>query len=338
MNTRRDALISIKITSVPSTNTGLWIDRYFDGDDDSQSRSNLVKDASKITIPELYAVFYQRWKNTLAEMGAMIRTAKVKGRMIVGLGNESVLETSVTLHRTYGVPYIPGSAIKGLAASYARRRLTNWHTNSDAYKVVFGDTDDAGYITFFDALYVPETDHNKQPLYPDVITVHHQKYYQDASRPPADWDDPNPVPFVSATGSYLIALAAPELDNRQPWLEAVFDMLKLALLEMGIGAKTSSGYGRLTFEDEEESIDFNDPEIQAAEALSAEIAAIPDQNPAGKLNPKYFSRWGQLQSTRAKTQVARAIVDRVNQASPDIRQRISGQGWFKAIQGYLAKK
>jgi len=35
-------------------------------------------------------------------------------RMVVGLGGESVYETSMTLHHIYGFPYIPGSAIKGV--------------------------------------------------------------------------------------------------------------------------------------------------------------------------------------------------------------------------------
>src|SRR5207302_10163433 len=59
----------------------------------------------------------------LDDQGAKKRIAHVKGRMIIGLGDESVLETAITLHRTYGVPYIPGSALKGLAAAYVRQRL-----------------------------------------------------------------------------------------------------------------------------------------------------------------------------------------------------------------------
>src|SRR5712692_1541822 len=155
--------------------------------------------------------------------------------MIIGLGDESVLETAITLHRTYGVPYIPGSALKGLAASYVRQRLgVDWQKDKDAYKVVFGNTDDTGYITFFDALYIPGTGFRGRALYPDVITVHHQKYYQDPNNPPADWDDPTPVPFLTATGSYLIALAGSELEEHEAWIDATFAILKGALAELGI--------------------------------------------------------------------------------------------------------
>lgn len=188
-------------------------------------------------------------------MGIKPREAKVLGRIVIGLGDESVLETSVTLHHTYGVPYIPGSALKGLAASYVRQKLgEDWKKDGEAYKTIFGETDEAGYITFFDAYYIPGSGHRYkekvQALYPDVITVHHQDYYQEGKKAPADWDSPIPVPFLSATGRYLIALAAPELEEpiRSAWINTTFDILGEALRTMGIGAKTSSGYGRMKLE------------------------------------------------------------------------------------------
>ncbi|MBI5445322.1 MAG: hypothetical protein HY900_29435, partial [Deltaproteobacteria bacterium] len=39
---------------------------------------------------------------------------RVAWRLTVGLGNEHPLENGVTLHRLYGVPFLPGSAIKGV--------------------------------------------------------------------------------------------------------------------------------------------------------------------------------------------------------------------------------
>jgi len=72
-----------------------------------------------------------------------------------------------------------------------------------------------------------------------VITVHHPDYYQGANSP-ADWDNPTPVPFLSATGDYLIALA-----GEDGLVQKAFAILGLALREEGVGAKTSSGYGRM---------------------------------------------------------------------------------------------
>jgi len=161
--------------------------------------------------------------------------------------------------RKYGVmchklPILVHTA--GLAQALAQRPGPKWQPGTEeAYKVVFGDSDEAGYITFFDALYVPDTGYNKQAMYPDIITVHHPKYYQgEANATPSDWDSPTPIPLLSATGSYLIALAAPDLQENEPsWIEKTFEILAYALEEMGIGAKTSSGYGRMTLTNKEPS-------------------------------------------------------------------------------------
>lgn len=234
---------------------GLWLDKYFEGtqQDTAQAvkKAQLVSEVAGIAEPEAYKDFFDRWKTALAQAGVAekhMRQAEVVARMAVGLGGEAVLETAITLHRTYGVPYIPGSALKGVAASYARNKLDDsaWRKQSGrAYEIMFGNTTAAGYVTFFDALYVPgsgyENEQRKpQALWPDVITVHHPDYYSGKDSAPADWDNPNPVPFLTATGKYLIALQGDDA-----WVERAFEILALALAEEGVGAKTSSGYGRM---------------------------------------------------------------------------------------------
>jgi CRISPR-associated protein Cmr6 len=248
---RRDVLASLKAKDYRSANAGLWLDKYL-GDIDEQKKEELkaalVKQVASIPSPDDYKYFYKRWKQTLAECGVIDPIeVKVSGRIAVGLGSDSVLETSITLHRTYGVPYIPGSALKGLALRYAKNRLEKSNEWSEEHtRTIFGDEDNAGFVTFFDALYVLDNKHNvKNPIHPDVMTVHHPNYYQPSDgkiSPPADWDDPTPIPFLSATGTYLLAVAA--LDAPE-WAEVTLTILEKALAEEGIGAKTSSGYGRL---------------------------------------------------------------------------------------------
>lgn len=243
-----------------SPNAGLWLDKFILNQSSEANLDGLKKRSKKITakgvlveevasipVSDEYEQFYDRWKTGLGKLTRCLGVAKAQGRIAIGLGDESVLETSVTLHRTYGVPYLPGSALKGLAASYARNRIgDHWGKRKDgygyAYKVVFGTTAEAGYITFHDALYVPKSGGGR-PLRPDVITVHHPDYYQNKNKPPADWDDPNPVPFLTATGNYLIAISA--VPGCEVWLSQTWRILRLALKEEGIGAKTSSGYGRM---------------------------------------------------------------------------------------------
>lgn len=249
MSARRDSLQSYRVSQ--ATHAGLWFDKFAVdlSRSNKEARSKFVGEVANIKVPDCYKKFYETWTAALASYGQndcliTTREAKVNGRMIIGTGNESVIETSVSLHKTYGVPYIPGSALKGLAASFARQFCGDeWSADSTAYKLVFGTTDESGCIVFFDAHFIPSS--NAQPLRPDVLTVHHPEYYKASSTaPPADWDDPNPVPFLSATGSYLVALAASS--DGSEWLKAIGEILTEALAKVGIGAKTSSGYGRMT--------------------------------------------------------------------------------------------
>ncbi|MHB8597022.1 MAG: type III-B CRISPR module RAMP protein Cmr6 [Ktedonobacteraceae bacterium] len=346
MSTRRNKLSSVNVTDSPNPHAGLWLDKYIidqinknaspaeksDNQKQENSRSTVVTEASALSIPEAYNEFYQQWEKMLAEYGALIRKATVKGRMIVGLGNESVLETSITLHRTYGVPYIPGSALKGLAASYVQQKLSEtWHTGGEAHKIIFGDTDNAGYVVFFDALYIPNKDTVNAPLRADIITVHHPDYYQGSEKAPADWDSPTPISFLTATGSYLIAVAAPDLEKgtREQWLNTTLKIIEGALETLGIGAKTSSGYGRMEFE-----IDLSSPDMQAALALQQQIESIPDAKVGSQIDPM-FSRWAKLPSDNAKKMAGRAIIKKVQDAKAE--SSVGAKGWYKVLQAFLNK-
>lgn len=279
-----------------TANAGLWLDKYIGrqqkADDTKDTRRNLVRQVAEIAEPADYADFFALWKAALAAWPAgrageqlLLANARVRTRMVVGLGAESVLETAIHLHRTYGVPVIPGSALKGLARSYALHRLdeTLWGAGSDAFKIVFGlaptgretgqerPPDDpanfmgAGYVTFFDALYVPGSGFDHRGLHVDVLAVHHKRYYEGAAAP-ADWDSPTVVPFLSATGTYLLALGGPA-----EWAEAALNILELALKEAGVGGKTSSGYGRMTVTRLVGAVDFPQTVRPNATSLSPEV-------------------------------------------------------------------
>jgi hypothetical protein len=136
--------------------------------------------------------------------------------------------------------------LKGLAASAAHqdledpewRRVKEDGTMGTSHLALFGNQESSGHVTFHDALWIPAGD--RLPLDLDVMTVHHPDYYQ-GDLPPADWDSPIPVAFVSAHGKYLLALTGPEA-----WVRTAMTILTEALAQDGIGAKTAAGYGRMT--------------------------------------------------------------------------------------------
>src|SRR4051812_25489068 len=120
----RRAALSQPNEPLDQTNAGLWLDRMLprqlvEGDrlqeGERHPHTALLQQACHIAEPPSYRSFFARWQQALGQVaGIRAREATVRGRMVVGLGAESVLETAISLHRIYGVPYIPGSALKGL--------------------------------------------------------------------------------------------------------------------------------------------------------------------------------------------------------------------------------
>lgn len=270
IQSRRARLNNINLQNLKSSSVhmGLWFDKYLTSQPQKKERlteevapqKRLLDQIHDIPEPSIYENFFKLWEHSLRSMQVAVdsfeyrtvaKPATAKCRIAIGLGDESVIETAIALHNTYGLPYLPGSALKGLTSAYAHQRLEDnrWCKKGELHQLMFGSTNQAGYITFFDALYVPGSgvkDNKGIPhaLWPDVITVHHKDYYTNTDpKPPADWDSPTPIHFLTATGSYLIALAGPIA-----WVNAAFDILGHALQEYGVGAKTNSGYGRMTFD------------------------------------------------------------------------------------------
>jgi len=209
-------------------------------------------------LKSMYARAIKRWESSLPVKPSDRRILKFKcvSPLIIGLGGENVTETGLKLHHTYGVPYLPGSALKGVAARYARQVWgtsdRSWNPKTtpldrpNHFRTVFGTTDEGGLIDFLDG-WITDTS-LKNCLVDDVMTPHHSAYYMaddDNVCEPTDFDSPIPVPFLAVRGAFHIAIC--KRDPRLPdqWLDTSQQLLILALAEFGIGGKTNAGYGRL---------------------------------------------------------------------------------------------
>jgi CRISPR-associated protein Cmr6 len=338
LKSRRQALDKIELKQTVAPHAGLWLDKFL-GVQQAQggegTRAPHLANVAGIPVGDDYRTFFDAWQRTLQEAGAATRQAKTLGRLAIGLGAESVLETSITLHRTFGVPYIPGSALKGLAARYARRRLQGdeWRKHGDnlgeAYKILFGDTSEAGYVTFFDALYVPGSAPRDRPLDIDVITVHHPLYYRGENAPPADWDSPTPVPFLSARGSYLLAL-----HGEEAWVEAAFQILAYALEEEGIGAKTSSGYGRMAVKNEGSNGQTTSPDATTVQRFKMRLDAMTNQDVAGQIHAVY-QEWQDTEniSEKARKAIAQLILDKIEAAGRT--KKSAKKAWYQELVAFV---
>jgi CRISPR-associated protein Cmr6 len=218
---------------------------------------------------------------------------KTASRLVVGLGAGHILETSLTLHHIFGIPYIPGSALKGVV-----RMVNFWKivdessknsdkeiqglqeqlydkeiSNSDSndilkHKLLFGTQNFKGLLVFLDAY--PEVQNKQQIFELDVMTPHYQGYYT-KNQVPGDWENPNPIPFLTVKkgitfcfnvlfdkfrAERILTLKDDEFPNNakdivREWFndnlskisDNVKDWIKDALKKFGVGAKTRLGYG-----------------------------------------------------------------------------------------------
>lgn len=67
-----------------------------------------------------FSALSDRYRDSLKKLGLEVKSGiyKIDWKLAIGLGNESVYETSIKLHHIYGIPYIPGSSIKGAIRSH----------------------------------------------------------------------------------------------------------------------------------------------------------------------------------------------------------------------------
>jgi len=246
----REELKSKKQVSI-ELHAGLMLDRYLTQHDDEHTGAKQLYDLAQQTeVSPVYKSAFSRWRQSLQRLeGVRLFTATAASPIAVGLGNESVLEVGLTVHRTYGVPIIPGSALKGLCRRGALRLKGEGKLADEQFRVLFGYSDEsgrasAGYIVFWDAWYDPESVQGK-PFHRDTITVHHADYYTSRGQAyPTDFDDPNPVPFlvVRPGARFLFALQAPD----DGWGAFAQNLLQWCLQYLGVGAKTNAGYGYFT--------------------------------------------------------------------------------------------
>jgi CRISPR-associated protein Cmr6 len=200
-------------------------------------------------------------------LGGESRVFSLAWNFATGLGNDHPTENGFTWHSTLGVPYLPGSTVKGLV-----RGWLEWNDSKDArLKPWFGSeekehpTEQAGWFLFFDAVPV-----NQVTLGADVMTPHCGEWYEkggnedkfrwvggepDPKVVPADWHSPIPVTFlVVKKAAFVFGVAVREglpedqASDANSQLGEVMRVLAEALEWAGAGAKTAVGYGRMKSE------------------------------------------------------------------------------------------
>lgn len=248
-------------------NLGLWLDRFVEWEDEIEKKWGWLdtelkptQEANQRNAPmlseskndvnglkewqgdkEFLGGFITRHVEMITAKSCKLFKAKPEWRYVVGLGGASVLETGMTLHRLYGLPIIPGSALKGVARAYAETVLAKKPDDEELVKI-FGNPPQTtplqtGEIIFFDA--IPCT----IPKFKlDIMNPHYPNYYQNKAAP-TDWQNPKPILFLTVTHTEFLFSVAARTEAGEPYLNAAIEWLKQGIAELGVGAKTAAGYG-----------------------------------------------------------------------------------------------
>jgi len=220
---------------------------------------NLVRGYSEKTY-KLYSHAFRSWQRDLENDPAVVSfTMITSAPLVVGVGEQNVHEFGITLQTPWATPVIPGSAVKGVASTFAHSSGGgDWHKgiladSKNGLSAVsgkhalslFGGLDEgdiafAGLVDFFPAWWMPTS---KSPFMEDIINVHNRNYYQGGAWPDGtDSPVPNKFIVIKPGESFLFALRGPA-----DWAELSKKILQQAAEHQGFGAKTRLGYGRLMY-------------------------------------------------------------------------------------------
>ena len=245
-----------------NAHAGLWFERFFNGYDrdwtiaDTAKQTWIKSVTGKQGDVEKLANFTSRQQALVSVLQGESRCYKTDWHFVTGMGNPHPVENGFTWHPTLAVPFLAGSAVKGLVRAWVemdedglgetekKARLKQWFGTEDKEQVA----EQAGNFIFFDALpSEPPT------LICDIMTPHMGKWYEQGDTGslnpdviPADWHEPVPVPFLAVKkAQFIFSIAARNPQNQAhiDELKKVFEALDNALTWLGAGAKIAAGYG-----------------------------------------------------------------------------------------------
>jgi len=194
----------------------------------------------------------------------MALDAQAVAPFTTGLGNEHPLENGFAFLNPYGLPYLPGSGVKGVLRQAACELSSGeWGDpqgwNAAAVTALFGaeaesDSLTRGALTFWDVIPQIKGDN----LSVEIMTPHQKHYYQDDQdgQSPHDSGQPTPITFLTVPpgsgftfhvqcNQLLLETLAPQLRENNRWRILLEHAFEHAFNWLGFGAKTAVGYGAM---------------------------------------------------------------------------------------------
>lgn len=200
----------------------------------------------------LLAEHHRRLERATRHRGALHRDYRIHWRLASGLGASHPLGNGFAFDSTLGLPYLPGSAIKGLC----RRAAELGAMAQDRIDLLLGPDESeraaVGQLVFYAALPIVWP-----TLVVDIVNCHHPAYYTQSMgekhRPgPSETEEPVPVYFLAvgtpSSFRFLIGSRAADQAERVEQAEQGQAWLQEGLGLLGLGAKTAVGYGLMELE------------------------------------------------------------------------------------------
>ena len=271
----------------------LWDDKFNQAD----KKANALEEVRSLSTSdrEFIGNLISRQNAIFVDDEGFVRTGKLSSPFVTGLGIDHPIENGFAFLSPYGIPYYPGSSVKGVLRKAALELIDEqqgpwdivhfWHLFGFDKKVLNNekfaarcDSDDIrsysqsvqllnsditkesarenvhvrGILSFWDV--IPNVPLGKS-LTIEIMNPHLSSYYRGEGSP-SEESNPVPIPFltvpVGSTFNFhvkcdLIRLKhlSPQLHTGSLWkelLDAAFDRL---FSWIGVGAKTSVGYGAL---------------------------------------------------------------------------------------------
>jgi CRISPR-associated protein Cmr6 len=232
-------------------NAGLWYDKLCDrwsddwtlsGDDEKKLAWIETVTQQRVGLEPLLAEATARMLRLAVARSGAFGIFITESRFVTGLGRSHPVENGFAWHPTLGVPYLPGSSVKGLVRAWAERD-SEPRPSRERVDEILGSAGVAGRVGFTDAVPVAPVQ-----LEADVMTPHYAGWSPE--EPPGDWCGPVPVPFLVTAPQTAFAFSLlPTHATGTGTVKDVFEWLRAALTHAGAGAKTSVGYGRFRYDE-----------------------------------------------------------------------------------------
>jgi len=256
---------------------------------------------------------------------ASVFCARLQSRMAINLSDGLIENAGISLDRLFGLPLIPGSALKGVTrhAALAELKSALWEKRTELltrFVSVFGSAEadfqrkgclaefsseakifdslnQRGGVTFLSA-------HPVEPcrIEVDLANVHTPSYYtgnQAGSLRSLNIESPrpNPFPVVAGQSAFGFALAlnaiGKQADDPGRILSDARRWIEEALTVHGIGAKTGAGYGWFALDkeldrqlEEEAEKARNDAEEEAKKRAKEESDIKAEEERIAGLSPE----------------------------------------------------